>query len=107
VHASRTLQPTDSMSSSLFGSITLTSVVLQCSAVGDQCAGEIGIHQWPKVSLHELPNVTILARMYERRLRGYADMGYKITGGLQEHRASFEIAKYAASLKETTVDPLV
>ena len=28
------------------------------------------------------PNVTMLARMYERRLRGYADMGYKITGGL-------------------------
>jgi hypothetical protein len=24
------------------------------------------------------PNVRMLARMYERRLRGYADMGYKI-----------------------------
>ena len=54
MHASRTLQPTDSMSSGLFGSITLTSVVLQCSAVGDQCAGEIGIHQRAKASLHEL-----------------------------------------------------
>ena len=30
------------------------------------------------------PNVTMLARMYERRLRGYADMGYKITDGLPE-----------------------
>ena len=30
------------------------------------------------------PNVMMLARMYERRLRGYADMGYKITGGLPE-----------------------
>lgn len=27
-------------------------------------------------------NVLMLARMYERRLRGYADMGYRITGGL-------------------------
>jgi hypothetical protein len=24
------------------------------------------------------PNVRMLARMYERRLRGYADMGYKV-----------------------------
>lgn len=29
-------------------------------------------------------NVLMLARMYERRLRGYADMGYKITSGLPE-----------------------
>ena len=29
-------------------------------------------------------NVLMLARMYERRLRGYADMGYRITGGLPE-----------------------
>jgi superfamily II DNA or RNA helicase len=29
-------------------------------------------------------NVLMLARMYERRLRGYADMGYGITGGLPE-----------------------
>jgi superfamily II DNA or RNA helicase len=25
------------------------------------------------------PNVRMLARMYDRRLRGYADMGYKIS----------------------------
>jgi superfamily II DNA or RNA helicase len=29
-------------------------------------------------------NVLMLARMYERRLRGYADMGYRITSGLPE-----------------------
>ncbi len=29
-------------------------------------------------------NVLMLARMYERRLRGYADMGYRVTGGLPE-----------------------
>jgi superfamily II DNA or RNA helicase len=29
-------------------------------------------------------NVLMLARMYERRLRGYADMGYKVTSGLPE-----------------------
>ena len=29
-------------------------------------------------------NVLMPARMYERRLRGYADMGYRTTGGLPE-----------------------
>jgi superfamily II DNA or RNA helicase len=29
-------------------------------------------------------NALMLARMYERRLRGYADMGYRITNGLPE-----------------------
>ena len=38
------------MISSLFGSITLTSV----SFFNAQCAGEIGIHQRPKISLHEI-----------------------------------------------------
>lgn len=28
------------------------------------------------------PNVRMLARMYERRLKGYADMGYKVSAGL-------------------------
>lgn len=31
-------------------------------------------------------NVLMLARMYERRLRGYAGMGYRITGGLPEQQ---------------------
>ena len=29
-------------------------------------------------------NVLMLARMYGRRLRGYADMGYRIANGLPE-----------------------
>jgi superfamily II DNA or RNA helicase len=29
-------------------------------------------------------NVKMLARMYERRLRGYADMGYTVSAGLPE-----------------------
>ena len=29
-------------------------------------------------------NVKMLARMYERRLRGYADMGYTVKAGLPE-----------------------
>lgn len=32
------------------------------------------------------PNVRMLARMYERRLKGYADMGYKIADGLTQQR---------------------
>ncbi|MBS1832349.1 MAG: restriction endonuclease subunit R, partial [Acidobacteria bacterium] len=29
-------------------------------------------------------NVLMLARMYDRRLRGYADIGYRIANGLPE-----------------------
>lgn len=37
-----------------------------------------------KVYYYVDSNVLMLTRMYERRLRGYADMGYKITSGLPE-----------------------
>lgn len=35
------------------------------------------------------PNVAMLARMYQRRLRGYADMGYAVAGGLPEQQGLF------------------
>ncbi len=43
------------------------------------------------------PNVLMLARMYDRRLRRYADMGYVIVRGLPEQKALFDADRGFAS----------
>ena len=49
------------------------------SSTWDVCTGFTTIRAWWEVYDYVDPNVRMLARMYDRRLRGYADMGYKIS----------------------------